>query len=75
VSSGATPVLITSDNQVNALEKKGVLTERPGNAVLNCPILRVINGSSQHTLERPIGTTTERVTSTHMSRSTVFSGR
>jgi hypothetical protein len=38
---GSTPVLITSDNQVNKLEKTSGLTERPGNVVLNCPIVRV----------------------------------
>jgi hypothetical protein len=39
--SGSTPVLITSDNQVNKLEKTSGLTERPGNVVLNCPIIKV----------------------------------
>ena len=39
--AGATPVVIKSDTQVNALEKKGVLTERPGNVVLNCPIIKI----------------------------------
>jgi hypothetical protein len=38
---GATPVVIKSDTQVNALEKKGVLTEHEGHKVLNCPIIRV----------------------------------
>jgi hypothetical protein len=39
--AGATPVVITSDTQVDALEKKGELTERDGGAVLNCPIVKV----------------------------------
>jgi hypothetical protein len=39
--AGATPVVIKSDTQVNALEKKGVLSERPGNVVLNCPIIKI----------------------------------
>jgi hypothetical protein len=39
--AGATPVLIKSDTQIDALEKKGVLTERDGHAVLNCPIVKV----------------------------------
>jgi hypothetical protein len=38
---GSKPVLITSDNQVNKLEKTSGLTERPGNVVLNCPIVKV----------------------------------
>jgi hypothetical protein len=38
---GSKPVVIKSDTQVNALEKKGVLTERPGNVVLNCPIIKI----------------------------------
>src|SRR5438093_13666952 len=37
---GSKPVLITSDNQVNKLEKTSGLTERPGNVVLNCPIVK-----------------------------------
>jgi hypothetical protein len=37
---GSKPVLITSDNQVNKLEKTSGLTERPGNIVLNCPIVK-----------------------------------
>lgn len=39
--AGAKPVLITSDNQVDKIEKTGELTEHPGNAVLNCPIIKV----------------------------------
>ena len=42
--SGSTPVLITSDNQVNKLEKTSGLSERPGNVVLNCPIIKVGKG-------------------------------
>ena len=38
---GSKPVLITSDNAVNKLEKTSGLTERPGNVVLNCPIVKV----------------------------------
>ncbi len=41
---GSKPVLITSDNQVNKLEKTSGLTERTGNAVLNCPIIKVGKG-------------------------------
>ena len=40
--SSATPVLITSDKQINAIEKKGQLTEAPANVLLNCPIIRVL---------------------------------
>ena len=39
--AGSKPVLITSDNQINKLEKTSGLTERPGNVVLNCPIIKV----------------------------------
>jgi hypothetical protein len=39
--SGSKPVLIKSDNQVDKLEKKSGLTERPGNVVLNCPIVKI----------------------------------
>ena len=38
---GSKPVLITSDNQINKLEKTSGLTERPGNVVLTCPIVTV----------------------------------
>ena len=37
---GSKPVLITSDNQINKLEKTSGLSERPG-VVLNCPIVKV----------------------------------
>src|SRR2546429_7037148 len=39
--AGATPVVLKSDTQINAVEKKGTLTERDGHAVLNCPIIKV----------------------------------
>ena len=39
--AGATPVLIKSDTQINQLEKKGVLTEKSANVVLNCPIVKI----------------------------------
>lgn len=39
--AGATPVVIKSDTQDNALEKKGVLSERDGHVVLNCPIIKI----------------------------------
>jgi hypothetical protein len=39
--ASATPVLITSDTQVDRLEKKGVLSERATSIRLNCPIVRV----------------------------------
>ena len=42
--SGSKPVLITSDNEVNKLEKTSGLTERLGNVVLNCPIVKVGKG-------------------------------
>jgi hypothetical protein len=37
----ATPVLITSDTQVDKLEHKGQLTERDTSVRLNCPIVKV----------------------------------
>ena|SRR5207253_5379757 len=39
--SSATPVLITSDTQINKIEKTGKLTERDAHVVLNCPIIKV----------------------------------
>ena len=39
--AGSKPVLITSDGQVDKLEKTSGLRERPGNVVLNCPIIKV----------------------------------
>lgn len=38
---GVKPQLITSDSQIDPLEKKGMLTEKDGGAVLNCPIVKV----------------------------------
>jgi predicted peptidase len=42
--SGAKPVLLTSDNQVDSLQKKGKLTETDAHIVLNAPILTVGKG-------------------------------
>jgi hypothetical protein len=39
--SGVKPVLLTSDNQVDSLKKKGKLTETDAHIVLNAPILTV----------------------------------
>jgi hypothetical protein len=39
--SSATPVVIKSDTQVDALEKKGELTEKDTAVRLNCPIIKV----------------------------------
>lgn len=39
--ASATPVLITSDTQINRLETKGVLSERATSIRLNCPIVKV----------------------------------
>ena len=39
--AGATPVVITSDTQINKIEKTGKLTERDAHVVLNCPIVKV----------------------------------
>jgi hypothetical protein len=39
--AGAKPVLITSDTQINKIEKTGKLTEREAHVVLNCPIVKV----------------------------------
>lgn len=39
--AGSTPKLITSDTQVDQLEKTSGLTERPAHVVLNCPIIKV----------------------------------
>ena len=39
--ASATPVLITSDTQINKIEKTGKLTEHDGHVVLNCPIVKV----------------------------------
>ena len=39
--AGAKPVLITSDTQIDKIEKAGTLTERDAHVVLNCPIIKV----------------------------------
>jgi len=39
--ASATPVVITSDTQINKIEKTGTLTERSAHVVLNCPIIKV----------------------------------
>ena len=39
--SSASPVLITSDTQIDRLEKQGVLSERATSIRLNCPIVHV----------------------------------
>jgi len=39
--SGSTPVLLTSDNQINSLPKSGKLTARTTTIVLNAPITHV----------------------------------
>jgi hypothetical protein len=39
--AGATPVVITSDTQINKIEKTGKLTEHEAHVVLNCPIIKV----------------------------------
>jgi hypothetical protein len=43
--ASATPVLITSDTQINKLEKKGGLSERATSIRLNCPIIKVSKGA------------------------------
>jgi hypothetical protein len=40
-NSGATPVLLTSDNQINGLAKAGRLTNKDAHIVLNAPITKV----------------------------------
>jgi hypothetical protein len=42
--AGANPVLITSDTQINKIEKTGKLSERDAHVVLNCPIVKVGKG-------------------------------
>ncbi len=37
----ASPTLITSDTQIDQIEKTGKLTERDAHVVLNCPIIKV----------------------------------
>ena len=41
---GAKPVVLRSDTQINAVEKKGTLTERDAHVVLNRPIIKVGKG-------------------------------
>jgi hypothetical protein len=43
--TGAKPSLITSDTQIDKIEKTGKLTERDAHVVLNCPIVRVSKAS------------------------------
>ena len=43
---GATPVLVVRDDQVNELEKKGMISVRETSTVLNCPIIEVGKGGS-----------------------------
>ena len=43
--ASATPILITSDTQIDRLEKKGVLSERTTSVRLNCPIVKVGKGA------------------------------
>ena len=40
--SGVTPVVLKSDNQINALAKKGKLTDRDAHIVLNAPITKIV---------------------------------
>lgn len=40
--AGATPVVLKSDNQINALAKKGKLTVRDAHIVLNAPITKIV---------------------------------
>jgi hypothetical protein len=44
--AGATPVLVVRDDQVDDLEKKGMVTVRETSTVLNCPIVKVGKGGS-----------------------------
>ena len=44
--AGATPSLIVSDTQVDALKKKGMITVRETSTVLNCPIVKLGKGGS-----------------------------
>jgi hypothetical protein len=39
--AGATPTLITSDTQIDKIEKTGKLSERDAHVVLNCPIIKI----------------------------------
>jgi hypothetical protein len=40
--AGVTPVVLKSDNQINALAKKGKLTVRDARIVLNAPITKIV---------------------------------
>ncbi len=42
--ASAKPVLITSDTQIDQLEKRGLLAERATSVRLNCPIIKVRTG-------------------------------
>jgi hypothetical protein len=42
--TSANPVLITSDTQIDKVEKTGMLSERDAHVVLNCPIIKVGKG-------------------------------
>jgi hypothetical protein len=42
--AGAKPALITSDTQIDKIEKLGTLSERDAHVVLNCPIIKVGKG-------------------------------
>ena len=42
--AGAKPTVITSDTQIDKIEKTGKLTERDAHVVLNCPIVKVGKG-------------------------------
>ena len=42
--ASAHPVLLTSDNQILALQKKGKLTLSQNHVILNCPIVKVGKG-------------------------------
>jgi hypothetical protein len=44
--AGAKLTLITSDTQINKIEKTGKLSERDAHVVLNCPIIAVSKGAS-----------------------------
>jgi hypothetical protein len=44
--AGVKPVLLTSDNQINALAKKGELTVKDTHTVLNAPVTSVGKGHS-----------------------------
>ena len=39
--AGTTPIVITSDTEINKIEKTGKLTESDAHVVLNCPIIKV----------------------------------